>query len=1580
VSIKRPGLDKIFSDHVGKVSDKWTIYVSEYERHFQEYRDRPVRLLEIGIQNGGSLEIWGKYFTRAKKLVGCDIDLSCKELRFQNKKISVVVGNANSDQIEKQILAKSKNFELVVDDGSHRSSDIVRSFARYFRHVADGGLYIAEDLHCSYWQQFEGGIFHPLSSISFFKALTDIINHQHWGVNKTRTKLLADFNREYEISLDEETLCHIHSIEFVNSMCVIRKADPAKNRLGNRIVAGIDADIDSAPLVLNGSPCPEFDQSANAWSARELSVQQELAQLVANDEHLRRSIADSEGENSNLKKAMLENRNDHQAQTIFLRSQLERQLSLLGAQEERSSTQLQQLQQAYQQDRQTQVQQNLLHIDALGDELGKIRLEASSYLRRLAECNAAFTVQLNEIHASFGQEKQALIQQQASREERLSAELAEVRQYAKSLQQRLDERELEFAEKFKSFELAHRQEKQALSELHVSREEAMSAELNEVRQYSKSLEQRIDKQEITFSEQIKELEQAREREKLELTRQLIVKEKILGAQLAERKLEFATQLEHLKSDFLTEKNAQIESGEVQLREFARTLAENRNEINKQCSEWYVAAQKMIKVIFALLNQVKYSHAIRWWQWKALFIGTKSPFAERYIFDMLMALTDPNIENSVQELPSPHVLDGLSGGVSDTTAANIQNVSMCKPASNQPLLTARSLDELLKFCGGEFISVAYQTILGRPPDKMGFRHYLSTLSSGASKFKIVTQLYSSDEAKSSGSKLVGLDDAIASSELYELMCHYDEPFVRKAYVAVLGREADDGGLRNYLQRVREGEERIEILAELRDSEEGKTRLLRIPGLDTAIASHRRAATSPLRMALQWFGMAQSLAQSQRNIRVTENQAYALDLRVCKMLPQHEGAVDRDSERSALRKLVDNESRFDAEWYLNQYPEAATSGIAPYEHYLRDGKKQGFHPFFDEDWYLSEYPEVTNSGLSAREHYERFGKKDGFYPRFDGDWYLARYPDVAINGADPLEHYMQHGKREGRLPAFSEFSADRNNYARWVKDFDTLTQANKETMIAQIELLVATPLISIVMPVYDPNPTWLKEAIDSVIRQIYTNWELCIADDASSNPNICKILKDYSQRDSRIKVEFRKENGHISAASNSAIAIAKGEWIALLDHDDVLREHALFWVADTINKDPNLRMIYSDEDKLNDGGVRFDPYFKPDWNQDLFYSHNMFSHLGVYHADLVRRVGGFRVGFEGSQDHDLALRCSENVSPKQIYHIPRILYHWRAHADSTSSSASAKPYAAIAGEKALNEHFQRLKVNATAIHTKFCYRVRYVLAQPSPLVSLIVPTRNGLKLLRQCIESILTKTTYEPFEIIIVDNGSDDPKTLRYLKELRSNSRIRVMCDDRPFNYSALNNAAVKIARGEIIGLINNDIEVISAEWLTEMVSHACRPDVGAVGARLWYSDDTLQHGGVILGMGGIGCHAHKGLAKDNPGYMGRAACLQSFSAVTAACLLVKKSIYESIGGLNEVELQVAFNDVDFCLRIRQAGFKNIWTPYAELYHHESATRGADDLIADPAYNPNLTLNSEDFSLAWPPRIDHFVGTKASNHSR
>lgn len=612
------------------------------------------------------------------------------------------------------------------------------------------------------------------------------------------------------------------------------------------------------------------------------------------------------------------------------------------------------------------------------------------------------------------------------------------------------------------------------------------------------------------------------------------------------------------------------------------------------------------------------------------------------------------------------------------------------------------------------------------------------------------------------------------------------------------------------------------------------------------------------------------------------------------------------------------------------------------------------------------------------------------RYEG---LFTVEDVRLAALSHAQARLRLGLRRlarSRTAHTREASGSRT-YQRWVADFDTLSDEDRSEIAVRIQGMRYEPLISVLMPVYNVEVRWLVVAIESVRRQLYPCWELCIADDCSTAPGVRDTIEHYRSLDKRIKVCYRPENGHIPACSNSALDLATGDFIALLDHDDELREHALYMVAEELNANPGAGIIYSDQDKIDHNGQRYDPYFKSDWNVDLFYSHNLISHLGVYRRSLVHDVGGFRPGYEGSQDYDLALRCFERLESCQIRHIPHVLYHWRSIPGSVASGAGQKAYAYGAARRALADHFQRRGLAADVVEAfsgSPLHRVKHAIPAPAPLVSLVVPTRDRVDLLRRAVDGMLAKTDYRPFEIIIVDNNSCEPETFAYFDEVTErDARVRVVGHRMPFNFSAISNAAVRNARGEVIGLVNNDIDVIGGEWLAEMVSHAVRPDIGVVGALLYYPNNTIQHAGIALGIGGVAGHMHKHLPRGTSGYAGRARLVQNVSAVTAACCLVRKSVYEEVGGLDE-RLGVAFNDVDFCLRVSAAGYRNVLTPYAELYHFESATRGSDrgpkeaarlaheaelmnrrfgDLLChDPAYSPNLTLEREDLSLAFPSR--------------
>lgn len=577
--------------------------------------------------------------------------------------------------------------------------------------------------------------------------------------------------------------------------------------------------------------------------------------------------------------------------------------------------------------------------------------------------------------------------------------------------------------------------------------------------------------------------------------------------------------------------------------------------------------------------------------------------------------------------------------------------------------------------------------------------------------------------------------------------------------------------------------------------------------------------------------------------------------------------------------------------------------------------------------------------------------------------------------------------GKVATAAQFG--RNDYVEWARRYGVLDKATRAQLCTDMQGFALRPLISVVLPVFDPPLAFLEQAIESVRAQIYPHWELCIADDASTNPGVRDLLERYRSLDSRIRIVYREQNGHIAASTNSALALASGEFVALFDHDDLLAEHALWWIAEAINRQPDVGLVYTDEDKVDAANRRFDPNFKPDLNPELLLAQNMVCHLGVYRTALVRELGGFREGFNGAQDHDLALRVIEQLRPHQVVHVPKVLYHWRAISGSTALDAGEKNYAAEAGRRAVREHLARKGIAADVLaapEVPSMNRVRFARPSPLPLVSILIPTRDRADLLGMCLDSLFARSSYGNFEVIIIDNGSTQEATRQLFARLPA-ERVQVIRDESPFNFSALNNRAAAMARGSILCLMNNDIEILTPDWLEEMVSFATRDEIGCVGARLWYPDGRLQHAGCILGVGGVAGHAHKYLQRGHAGYFGRALLHQSFSAVTAACLVVRREVFELVGGMEE-QLGVAFNDVDFCLKVRAAGYRNVWTPYAEMVHHESATRGDDhapdklarfsaeiafvqqrwgmQLQSDPAYSPNLTAHDEDFSYAWPPR--------------
>jgi len=541
----------------------------------------------------------------------------------------------------------------------------------------------------------------------------------------------------------------------------------------------------------------------------------------------------------------------------------------------------------------------------------------------------------------------------------------------------------------------------------------------------------------------------------------------------------------------------------------------------------------------------------------------------------------------------------------------------------------------------------------------------------------------------------------------------------------------------------------------------------------------------------------------------------------------------------------------------------------------------------------------------------------------------------------------------------------------------TEESRQKMRQQIGRWMETPKISVVMPVYNVPEVFLRACLDSVLAQVYPNWELCIADDGSTRPHIGKVLHEYAGKDSRIKVLYQTVNRGISAASNSALELVTGSFVALLDHDDTIPEHALFSVAEALVADPTLDMVYSDEDKLSTTGRHVDPFFKPDWSPEYFMACMYTCHLSVYRTELIRRIGGWRSEFDGAQDYDLALRIV--AASDRILHIPDVLYHWRVLPTSTASGSAAKPHAYSRARKALECHLERLgragKVEegpSVGFH-----RVRYAI-NGNPLVSIIIPSASKQTQLRgrdtwfvlECVRSIRKLSTYRNLEIVIVDNDDMPDELATGLKKMN----VRIISFTAPFNLAAKINLGVGASTGEQLLILNDDIEVITPDWIESMLEHSQWPEIGAVGAQLLFPNGTQQHNGVNLLEGKPG-HPFYQFAGDHPGYFNSSVVHRNWSAVTGACLMTRREIFNAVGGFSEA-FPLNYNDVDFCLKITQLGKRIVYTPYAKLYHHESVSKAGTDLSEleafravwadriprDPYYNPNLTMQTSDFRIA------------------
>ena len=595
-----------------------------------------------------------------------------------------------------------------------------------------------------------------------------------------------------------------------------------------------------------------------------------------------------------------------------------------------------------------------------------------------------------------------------------------------------------------------------------------------------------------------------------------------------------------------------------------------------------------------------------------------------------------------------------------------------------------------------------------------------------------------------------------------------------------------------------------------------------------------------------------------------------------------------------------------------------------------------------------------------------------------------PYTVQKGFRYLKHY---GPREFWIRLHERFEPEEVPYGPW---YEAYVPDEAELNRQRRQKLSCEPLISVAVPAYRTPGTFLVQMMDSLLAQTYRNWELCIANGSPEDPEMKKILREYTGKDKRIRVKNLEENLGIAGNTNAALEMAEGEFIGILDHDDLLAPNALYEIAAALDKDGSLEAVYTDEDKVTtDLGEHFQPHLKPDFNLDLLRSNNYICHFFVVKRSVLEKTGGFRPEFEGAQDYDFIFRCVEKA--EKVGHIPEILYHWRTHKESTADNPASKMYAFEAGKRAIEAHLERTGVPGTVSHTPDYgfYRVTYPV-QGEPLVSIIIPNKDEKETLKACIESIREKTEYTNYEILIIENNSTSQEIFHYYKELSEDPRIRLLRWKKEFNYSAINNYGVRHAKGEYLLFLNNDVTVITPGWIKEMLGVCQRPDTGAVGVKLIYPDNTIQHAGCVIGIGGIAGHMFVDMPANRTGYLHKASLLQDMSAVTAACMMMKRSAFVEAGGFTE-ELSVAFNDVDLCLKVRQNGKLIVYDPYVQLYHMESKTRGAEDNKAkvrrfqeeieymrtrwidilkkgDPYYNKNLSLTKWNYSLRPLPGME------------
>ena len=891
-----------------------------------------------------------------------------------------------------------------------------------------------------------------------------------------------------------------------------------------------------------------------------------------------------------------------------------------------------------------------------------------------------------------------------------------------------------------------------------------------------------------------------------------------------------------------------------------------------------------------------------------------------------------------------LFNSLSGGSAGSSAEfNGQTPSV---------LAAIDPRNLLPLHGQRFITAVYLQILGREPDEEGLLHHLSLLEEGVTQLEIIKKIWLSEEGRKAGVTIPRLDKLLSLEKLCRSprigwafsTANYVFKFV-PGYFDVktrisLGSEIAALQNKNMQRQIDQLHELVSQLVSKNHQfyspkaphDEG-VRIAedvgQVTGARAARFAHLDKAINALSARLADASDTSNATNNSVEQEVTRNSLAQATVVVSAPLP----------EKTKLAK-----KHFDADWYLHQNIDLTLHEIDPYSHYFNHGRFERRRArYFDAPHYLQKNKDLGESDLDIYAHYKKFGKDEGRDVRyFDPQAYLDCHADLAASDIDPYEHYVECGfaagwKSDRSISDCAIFFDPKGGYVidTAPAPYTYIPPRRPYDISSTVESLSWKPFFSILVPVYNTPPELLAKLLRSVEAQWYQNWELIFADDASQSLNTQTDLAKVS--DGRISVIRLSKNKGIAGATNAALAQAKGDFVVLLDHDDELTEDCLYELAICIARD-NPDYIYSDEDKINQEGVYAEPHFKPAWSPDALMSTMYVCHVACVRRTLFEKIGGLRSTYDGCQDWDMVLRIAEHTS--RITHIPKVLYHWRIIPASIAADIAAKPYVLDASKRVREDALVRRglvgEIEPVEEMTGY-FRVNYR-PKKNSLISIIIPSRDNAVILKRCVESILTKSSYENFELIVMDNGSVESSTEDYFEELRSKLNATVIRHDAPFNFSELNNIGVTHAQGEVLLFLNDDTEVISPDWLERMMGYAQLPHVGAVGAKLLYPDHSVQHAGLLNLEDGPG-HAFLRSSPDMPGYYMRNLLEYNWLAVTGACLMVERFKYEQVGKFDET-FPIAYNDVELCFRLRDTGYFNLVCQAVRLIHHESVSRGTD----------------------------------------